>query len=227
MADGFEAPRRPSYGGSTPQPQVQLEAALRRAGVPDAERVHVSAYLKSLTGADLQNEILLLQHAAATPNAKAAIATYDRVLSMAQESPKAAQRLTTPMRHALLRGVADPKITTNVGNEGILGQAQAELAARTLVHMPQAQFEQAQQLLSRAGQGGAHGLNELRADPWAERAFILKFIAQRSERLRATAADAAPKKGVDTEASRAMDEISGFADDMRAMGRSQLIRVNT
>lgn len=226
MADGFEAPRRPSNAGVAPQPQVQLEAALRRAGVPDEERARVSAYLKSLSGADFQNELLILQHAAATPNAKAAIAAYDRVVSMAKD-PKVAQRLTTPMRHALLRGVADPKITTNVGNEGILVQAQAELAARTLVHMPQAQFEQAQMLLSRAGQGGAHGLNELRADPWAERAFILKFIAQRSERLRATAADAAAKKGADTEASRAMDEISGFADDMRAMGRSQLIRVNT
>lgn len=225
MADGFEAPRRTSNPGVAPQPLVQLDAAMRRAGVPDAERARVSAYLKSLSGADFQSELLLLQHAAASPNAKAALLTYDRVLTLAKESPKAAQRLTTPFRHALLRGVADPKITTTGSNDGILGQAQAELAAKTLVHMPQAQFEQAQQLLSRAGQGGAHGHNELRADPWAERSFILKFIAQRSERLRATAEDA--KKGADTEASRAMNEISDTADDMRAMGRSQLIRVNT
>lgn len=225
MADGFEAPRRPSYGGAAAQPQVQLEAALRRAGVPDEERARVSAYLKSLSGNDLQHEILLLQHAAASPNAKAAIGTYDRVLSLAKESPRAAQRLTTPMRHALIRGVADPRTTTSVGNEGIMGQPQAEVAARTLVHMPQAQFAQAGLLLSRAGQGGAHGLNELRADPWAERAFILKFIAQRSERLRATPAD--DTKGADTDASRAMDEISGIADDMRAMSRTQLIRVNS
>ena len=227
MADGFEAPRRTSSPGGAPQPLVQLDAAFRRAGVPDAERARLSAYLKSLSGTDFQNELLLLQHAAASPNAKAAVCTYDRVLTLAKESQKAAQRLTTPFRHALTRGVSDPRTTTTVGNEGILGQPQAELSARTLVLMPQAQFEQAQLLLSRAGQGGAHGLNELRADPWAERAFILKFIAQRSERLRATAADAAAKRGVDTEASRAMNEISDIADDMRAMGRSQLIRVNT
>jgi hypothetical protein len=94
------------------------------------------------------------------------------------------------------------------------------------MHMPQAQFEQAKTLLSRAGQGGAHGLNEARADAGAERAYILKFIAQRSERLRATPADA-DARGSDTEASRAMDEISGIADDMRAMSRTQLIRLNS
>ncbi len=226
MADGFEAPRRPGTVSAAPQPQVQIDAAMRRAGASDAERTRISAHLKSLGGADFQREVLVLQHALASLNAKAAIGTYDRVLGMSKESSRAAQRLTPPFLHALVRGVADPRATTSVGNEGILGQPQAELAARTLVHMPQAQFEQAQQLLSRAGQGGAHGLNEARADPWAERAFILKFIAQRSERLRATPADAAARNP-DTEASRAMEEVSSIAEDMRAMSRTQLIRVNS
>jgi hypothetical protein len=223
MADGFEAPKGPRPAS---QPQVQLDAALRRTGVPDAERLRIAAHLKSLSGADLQRELLLLEHVLASPNAKQAIAIYDRVLAISKESPRAAQRLPPEMRHALIRGVADPRATTTTGVEGILVQPQAELAARTLMHMPLAQFEQAKTLLSRAGQGGAHGLNEARADPWAERAYILKFIAQRSERLRATPEDASAK-GSDTEASRTMDEISGIADDMRAMSRTQLIRLNS
>jgi hypothetical protein len=226
MADGFETAKGPHTASSASQPQVQIDAALRRARVPDAERTRVAAHLQSLSGADLQREILLLQHVLASPNANRAIATYDRVLGMSQESPRAAQRLPQEIRHALVRGVADPRATTTTGHEGILVQPQAELAARTLLPMPQAQFEQAKTLLSRAGQGGAHGLNEARADPWAERAFILKFIAQRSERLRATPADASGR-GSDTEASQAMDEISGIADDMRAMSRTHLIRVNS
>jgi hypothetical protein len=226
MADGFEGAKGPHPAIPASQQQVQIDAALRLAGVPDAERTRIGAHLKSLSGADLQREFLLLQHVLASPNANRAIGTYDRVLSMSKESPRAAQRLPPEVRHALVRGVADPRATTTTGHEGILVQPQAELAARTLMHMPQAQFEHAKILLSRAGQGGAHGLNEARADPWAERAFILKFIAQRSERLRATPADA-NARGSDTEASRAMDEISGIADDMRAMSRTQLIRLNS
>jgi hypothetical protein len=222
MADGFESskgPRPPS------QPQVQIDAALRLTGVSDAERARIAAHLKSLSGEALQRELLLLQHVLASPNARGAIGAYDRVLGLSQESPRAAQRLPPEIRHALVRGVADPRATTTTGHEGILVQPQAELAAKTLLHMPQPQFEQAKTLLSRAGQGGAHGLNEARADPWAERAYILKFIAQRSERLRAPAEASA--KGSDTEASRAMDEISGIADDMRAMSRTHLIRLNS
>jgi hypothetical protein len=226
MADGFESTKGPRPASSASQPQVQIEAALRLAGVADAVRARVAAHLKSLSGADLQREILLLQHVLASPNAKPAIGAYDRVLVMSQESPRAAQRLPPEVRHALTRGVADPRATTTTGHEGILVQAQAELSARTLMHMPQAQFEQAKTLLSRAGQGGAHGLNEARADPWAERSYILKFIAQRSERLRATPEDA-NARGSDTEASRAMDEISGMADDIRALSRTHLIRVNS
>jgi len=225
MADGFEGGKGPRPAIPASQPQVQVDAALRRTGVPEAERTRIAAHLKSLSGTDLQLEFLLLQHVLASPNANRAIGTYDRVLGMSKESPRAAQRLPVEVRHALVRGVADPRATTTTGHEGILVQPQAELAARTLMHMPQAQFEQAKTLLARAGQGGAHGLNEARADPWAERAFILKFIAQRSERLRATPADAAARAS-DTEASRAMDEISGIADDMRAMSRTHLIRVN-
>lgn len=223
MADGFEAPKGPR---PAPQPLVQLEAALRRTGVADAERARITAHLKSLSGADFQRELLLLQQVLESPNASRAIGTYERVLAMSRESPLAAQRLAPEVRHALVKGVADPRATTTTGHEGILVQPQAELAARTLLHMPQAQFEQAKSLLARAGQGGAHGLNEARADAWAERSYILKFIAQRSERLRATPADAA-SRGADTEASRAMDEISGIAEDMRAMSRTQLIRLNS
>jgi hypothetical protein len=225
MADGFESAKGPRSTNPAFQPLVQLDAALCRSGVPDAERTRIAAYLKSLSGPDFQRELLLVQHVVASPNVNRAIDTYDRVLGMSRESPLGAQRLPPEIRHALVRGVADPRATTTTGQEGILLQPQAELAARTLMHMPQAQFEQAKTLLSRAGQGGAHGLNEARADAWAERAYILKFIAQRSERLRATPADASAK-GSDTEASRAMDEISGIADDMRAMSRTQLIRVN-
>jgi len=226
MADGFETSKGPGTAKAAPQQlQAQIDAALLRTGVSEAERTRISAFLKSLSGAELQIELLMLQHVLASPNAKAAMGIYDRVLGMAKESPRAAQRLPPPVRHALARGVADPRATTTPGHEGILGQTQAELAARTLGHMPQAQFEQALALLSHAGQGGAHGFNEARADPWAERAYILKFIAQRSERLRATPADSA--KGADTDASRAMDEISGIADDMRAMSRTQLIRLNS
>lgn len=225
MADGFETSKGPRTSNPGAPSLVQIDAALRRTGVPDAKRARLAAHLQRLSGAELQRELLLLHHVLASPNAKQAIGTYERVLSLAQESPKHAQRLPLEIRHALTKGVADPRATTTTGHEGILVQTQAELAAQTLIHMPQAQFDQAKILLDRAGQGGAHGLNEARADAGAERAYILKFIAQRSERLRATPADA-NAKGSDTDASRAMDEISGIAEDMRAMSRTQLIRMH-
>lgn len=226
MADGFETPKGPRTASPAAPSPAQIDAALRLTGVPDAKRARIAAHLQRLSGAELQRELLLLQHVLSSPNAKQAAGTYERVLGLSQESPQGAQRLPPEIRHALTHGVADPRATTTTGHEGILVQTQAELAAQTLIHMPQAQFEQAKALLSRAGQGGAHGLNEARADPWAERAYILKFIAQRSERLRATPEDT-NARGSDTPASRAMDEIAGIAEDMRAMSRTQLIRLHS
>jgi hypothetical protein len=229
-ADTFE----PARGGASATRTAEtfrrnLEPTLRRAGVGDAERTRIAEHLRGLSGAELQRETQLLRHAASSPNADRAINTYDRLLTMSRESPQAAQRLTPDIRAALVNGVADPRTSSRVGQEGILGQRQAEEAARALVSMPQPQFDQARGLLARAGQG-ANGASAARADAGAERSLILKSIAARGDRMRESMLETAGRAlgfSPDTEASRAMREVEGFANEVRGMRRSELIRTTS
>jgi hypothetical protein len=210
-------------------PKAQLDQQLQRAGVPDDQRSRINEHLKGLSGEALQRELNLLNGALASPNADRAVATYDKLLGISKQSQDAAARLTPEIREALVNGVANARTGEATGLEGILGTQQAEQAAQALVDMPQALYDQTKSLLEKAGQG-KDGLPVPKSDAGAERALILKAVAARGDRLKESWMDSIKSKlgfGDSTEAGKAMKEIQGFADEVRGMNRTDLIRTTT
>jgi hypothetical protein len=202
---------------------------MQRASVPADQRARINEHLKGLSGEALQREVNLLNSALASPNADRAVATYDKLLGISKESRQAAERLTPEIREALVTGVARARTGESTGLEGILGPRQAEQAARALVSMPGEIYQQTQALLETAGQG-RDGLPAPRSDAGAERALILKAVAARGDRLKDSWMDAAKRRlgfGDSTEANKAMAEIQGFAQDVRGLNRTELIRTTT
>lgn len=210
-------------------PKAQVDQQMQRAGVPEDQRSRINEHLKGLSGAELQREVNLLNSALASPNADRAVATYDKLLGISKQSKDAAARLTPELREALVSGVANARTGEATGLEGVLGTQQAEQAARALVDMPQAAYDQTKSLLEKAGQG-KDGLPVPKSDAGAERALILKAVAARGDRLKESWMDAIKSKlgfGDSTEAGKAMKEIQGFADEVRGMNRTDLIRTTT
>lgn len=210
-------------------PKAQVDQQMQRAGVPEDQRGRINEHLKGLSGAELQREVNLLNSALASPNADRAVATYDKLLGISKQSKDAAARLTPELREALVSGVANARTGEATGLEGVLGTQQAEQAARALVDMPQAAYDQTKSLLEKAGQG-KDGLPVPKSDAGAERALILKAVAARGDRLKESWMDAIKSKlgfGDSTEAGKAMKEIQGFADEVRGMNRTDLIRTTT
>lgn len=153
------------------------------------------------------------------PNAERAEKTRESVAAIARGSPQAGARLVPEINGILVQGVANPRTTAANGQEGILGQRQADSAARTLANMPQAGFEQIQSLLRQAGQGpGGQVLPG--ADPAAEQALILKAVAARS--MTVGNPDAGGPGYV-----QAMKEIQDFATEVRGMDRAELMRTTS
>jgi|GEM_PF-1172698 len=210
-------------------PKAQIDQQMQRASVPADQRARINEHLKGLSGEALQREVNLLNSALASPNADRAVATYDKLLGISKESRQAAERLTPEIREALVNGVASARTGQSTGLEGILGPRQAEQAARALVNMPGEIYQQTQALLDKAGQG-RDGLPAPRSDAGAERALILKAVAARSDRLKDSWMDSAKRRlgfGDSTEANKAMAEIQGFAQDVRGLNRTELIRTTT
>jgi hypothetical protein len=210
-------------------PKAQVDAQMQRAGVPEDQRSRVNEHLKGLSGEALQREVNLLNNALASPNADRAVAAYDKLLGISKESKAAGERLTPEIRESLVMGVATSRTSDATGVEGILGVRQAEQAARALVGMPEDAYKQTTALLEKAGTG-KDGLPVAKSDAAAERSLILKAVAARSDRLQDSWMDSAKRFigfGDSTEANKAMKEIQGFADDVRGLNRTELIRTTT
>jgi hypothetical protein len=210
-------------------PKAQVDAQMQRAKVPEDQRNRINEHLKGLSGEALQRELSLLNNALASPNADRAVAAYDKLLGISKESKQAGERLTPELRESLVMGVANSRTSDATGVEGILGVRQAEEAARALVGMPQAHYDQTKALLEKAGTG-KDGLPVPRSDAGAERALILKAVAARGDRLKESWTDSAAKwLGLtkESEADRTMKEIQGFAEDVRGLNRTELIRTTT
>jgi hypothetical protein len=222
-----------AFGGKTgtdkADPRPQVDAQLQKAGVPADQRNRINAHLKGLSGEALQREVKLLNDALASPNADRAAAAYDKLLSISKESKTAGERLTPEIRESLVMGVANSRTRDTTGVEGILGVRQAEEAARALVKMPADAYKQTTALLEKAGTG-KDGLPAPKSDATAEKALILKAVAARGDRLKASATDSkASSMGfpANSEGARAMAEIKGFAEDVRGLNRTELIRTTT
>ena len=223
--DAFEA----KAGAAPADPKAQIDQQLQRANVPADHRSRINEHLKGLSGEPLQRELKLFDHALKSPNAERAVATYDKLLSLSKESKKTQERLTPDIREVLVNGVADARTGEATGLKGILGRRQAEQAARAFVDMPDDVYNQTRALLDKAGQG-KDGLPVAKSDAGAERALILKAVAARGDRLKDSLMDSAKRLlGFEgsTEAGITMREIKSFADDIRGLNRTELIRTTT
>lgn len=145
-----------------------------------------------------------------TPNVERAKATRDRLDQLAGQSAQARERLTDTVKDALVAGVANPRTTSALGQEGVMGRSQAVQAARTLTAMDGPAYDRVNALLASAGQveGGAPP----DASPTTERALILEAVAARSAAL--------TDPGVQ---ENALQEIEWFASQIRGLSRDDLV----
>jgi len=112
----------------------------------------------------------------------------------------------------LASGVATPKTTSILGQEGVLGRRQAMDAARALTGIPQPAFDRVSALLDQAGKGPDGAVPE-GANPDTERALILKAVAARSASL----GDAGSQ-------DQALGELEWFAGAIRGQNRDSVIQ---
>jgi hypothetical protein len=144
------------------------------------------------------------------PNAERATATRAALDQISGQSDQARARLTPEVKDALVAGVATPRTTSALGQEGVIGRRQALEAARTLVALDGPAYDRINALLASAGK--AEGGAPPDASPSTERALILKAVAARSSALL--------DGGVQ---ENALQEIEYFASQIRGMSRDDLV----
>jgi hypothetical protein len=208
----------------------QLEGTLKFAEVPADVQTKLMDKMKKLPPAEFDREVAQIMKHVEGPNADRAISTQAKLLEMADASPAAKARLTPEVRGALVDSVGTPRDMSRLGSAdalgqaGIMGQQQAEQAAKGLIAMPAEQYKATTDLLAKAGQSTSASPA---ADPQTEKSLILKAVASRADRLGANLQDnAAVSNGQAnaTESARAMKEISDFAVDIRGSNKSELIK---
>lgn len=207
----------------------QVDSMLKYAEVPADVSAKFQERLKKLPPKQFDAEIAMMMKHREGPNADRAIATQAKLLEMSQSSPEAKARLTPEVRSALVDAVGYPRNMATfgsneaIGKAGIMGQQQAEQAAKALVAMPPEQYQQTTELLGKAATGNP--VSPI-ADAPTEKSLILKAVAARADRLGANLQDdaaVASGQANATEASRAMKEISDFAGDIRGTPKGTLI----
>jgi hypothetical protein len=194
--------------------RTRLEGTLARSGVEASVSRSITRRIDRLPEADAARERALVARAASGPNPARAVRAYDEVSRIAGESAEATRRLTPEIRESLVRGVSESRSSDPTGHEGVLGVHQASTAARALVDMPADRYDQVSGLLSRAGSGHAASPQ---ADAQAERALILSSVAARSRSLTHSG----------EAGDRALDEVRGFANEVRGLPREELIRTTS
>jgi hypothetical protein len=202
------------------------DTKLKAAGIPADQRKRITDHLATLSGDALLKETRLLDHVLTTPNADRAVATYDELLTLSKQSTRAGERLTPALREELVRGVADPRTSTDKGLEGVLGKRGALEAARAVIEMPKSAYQRLEKTLDNAGQKD-DGSPVRGADVHTERALILKAVGARAGLLKESALDVDAQKRhvlVSTPAGRAMAEVTGFAREVRGTKRQELIQ---
>ena len=191
-----------------------LEGALGRSGAEPALQRRVMNRIDRMPQADQARERAMVERASTGPNGARAVRAYDEVTQLASSSAAAGRRLTPDVREALVRGVAEPRTADSTGQEGVLGAHQATTAAQALVRMPQSRYDEMSTMLGQAGHSHAASPQ---ADPQAERALILDAIAARAPQL---------SRG-GSAGDTALDQVRGFAADVRGLPREELIRTTT
>jgi len=210
-----------------------VEGTMKLAEVPAEVQTKMMEKLKKLPPAEFDREVAQMQKHLSGPNADRAISTQAKLLELADASPEAKTRLTPDVRAALVDSVGTPRNLAQLGSAealgqaGIMGQQQAEEAAKGLIAMPAEQYKTTTELLGKAGQATSASPA---ADAQTEKSLILKAVASRADRLGANLQDTAAVTSGQanaTESARAMKEISDFAGDIRGTSKGELIRTTS
>ena len=222
--------RQAELQGTTGRAQMTQQDVLnnaRHAGLNQAEVQQLQTRLGGMNAQERRSEIRFLQgNVLNSPNADRALRTYISLNNMAHEPagangrPPFPSRLTADNIHTLTRGVAERRTNTSQGAEGILGQNQAENAARAITHMPQSEYNRLQGALNNAGM--QNGRQVRGSDPQAERALILESVAARREQL-SNPGVMDRLRNFAGHPGRSMNDILNYAGDIRGMRRNELI----
>ncbi len=212
--------------GTAKQVQIQQAApnmpdtldAAKKAGLKKEEVQNLEYTLKKMTPKEREQELRFLNgNVLGQPCADRGLRTYNELQQLKAANPS---RLSGETVRTLTRGVAEPRTNVSQGREGIMGQQQAVDAAKTMMRMPQGEFDRLKTTLAQAGQ--KDGKPVPGADPYAERALILKSVAARDEELQSPNATDRYLQSVN-KPGKSMEEIQKYADEIRGTPREKLI----
>ncbi|HMU38974.1 MAG TPA: hypothetical protein PKE31_08160 [Pseudomonadota bacterium] len=221
-----EGPRDPKADAEvTHAKEVRDQLVTQMAEMKDVtpeQQAMILERTQGLTGDALVAEMKFLENALKTPNADRALNAYADLSTMIAENPEAAERLTPDMMGMLVTGVANPRTDSDRGQAGVLGGKQVRDAAEALLTMSQSDYDKLSDALGNAGKDDK-GKAVAGADAAAEQALVLKALAARKELL----LDHEPGPDGLSKADLAMEELTGFAKDIRGEKRADLIRTTT
>ncbi|HEY7161819.1 MAG TPA: hypothetical protein VH815_11195, partial [Acidobacteriota bacterium] len=218
---GIEGTAKQAQIQQTPNMPDTLDAA-KKAGLKKAEVENLESHLKKMTPTEREQELRFLNgNVLGQPCADRGLRTYIELQQLKAANPS---RLSGETVRTLTRGVAEPKANGSNGREGIMGQQQAVDAAKTMMRMPQGEFDRLKTTLSQAGQKDGKPIPG--ADPYAERALILKSVAARDDELSSPNATDRYLQSVN-KPGKSMEEIQKYADDIRGTPRQKLIEQST
>lgn len=205
--------------------EVRQKLTEQVATMKDVSPEHQKLILErtaGLSGDALIAEMKFFENALSSKNADRALNAYADLSKMVADDPKAAERLTPAMMGMLVTGVANPRTDSDRGQAGVLGGHQVRDAAATLLAMSQSDYDKLGSALGQAGKD-EKGKPVAGADAAAEQALVLKALAARKDQLQ----DHQVGPDGKSKADLSMDEILGFATEIRGQERKELIRTTT
>jgi hypothetical protein len=218
---GMEASARQAQIQNTPNLPDTLDAA-KKAGLKKEEVNELEWRLKKMTDKEREQELRFLNgNVLGTACADRGLRTYLELQQLKSANPS---RISGETVRTLTRGVTEHKTNTSEGREGVLGQQQAVDAAKTMMRMPQGEFDRLQTTLAQAGQKDGKPIPG--ASPYTERALILKAVAARDDQLSSPGAMDRHLQSVN-KPGQSMQEIQKYADEIRGTPRQKLIEQST
>ncbi len=215
------AARQAQLQQAAPNMPDTLDAA-KKAGLKKDEVQNLEHHLNKMTPKEREQELRFLNgNVLGKPCADRGLRTYSELQQLKALNPS---RLSGETVRTLTRGVAEPRTNASQGREGIMGQQQAVDAAKTMMRMPQGEFDRLKTTLAQAGQ--KDGKPVPGADPYAERALILKSVAARDDELQSPNATDRYLQSVN-KPGKPMEEIQKYADEIRGTPREKLIAQST
>jgi hypothetical protein len=205
----------------TPNLPDTLDAA-KKAGLKKEEAGELENRLNKMTPKEREQELRFLNgNVLGSPNADRGLRTYMELQKLRDVNPS---RVNGETVRTLTRGVVERRTNDPNGREGVMGQKQAVDAAKTMMAMPQSDFDHLQKTLAKAGEKDGKPIPG--SNPYTERAMILKSVAARDQELSSPGTHDRYLQSVN-KPSKSMQEIQTYADEIRGTPREKLIQQST